>query len=324
MLMHFWLRNLLRLTVVAGIGFSASCASRPSSSYRKVDLAAPDVRTEIAAESQRLQEEGRPRSDAEKIAQRVVSRRVIGAEKERRAREVVPLVAALEDLGRARGCWAFTATVRSERDGHASVAVERYDPFQPVERAWTLVSLDGRAPDAEQQAAFRRRKAAAMKPGRRLFQPRPDAERVERSALLAEFRVEESSEGATRFEFVHGATNAATEQLGGFRETFVVNRPDGTLRSKQHGSIGPSVVAAGVLTIEHYESSIEYVKVDAALPPFPSRTTQRYRSRRIGSAPSEVATETTYSDYRRVTCYDDRFQVNIGLPSLSDLDPASR
>ena len=50
--------------------------------------------------------------------------------------------------------YAFTRTVRSERvEGGKTTQrteVERYDPTRPSERRWTLISIDGRPPSADE------------------------------------------------------------------------------------------------------------------------------------------------------------------------------
>jgi hypothetical protein len=37
-----------------------------------------------------------------------------------------------------------------------------------------------------------------------------------------------------------------------------------------------------------------------------------------------IQSEIVYSDYRRVKCYDDRFEVNVGAPEMIDFLPTSK
>ena len=56
--------------------------------------------------------------------------------------------------------YAYTRTVRTEsieRDKtEERVIVERWDPAKPLEQRWTLLSIDGRPPDAEQLKNYRK------------------------------------------------------------------------------------------------------------------------------------------------------------------------
>ena len=54
--------------------------------------------------------------------------------------------------------YAYTRTVRTEQIGgdktEASVLIERWDPTKPAEQRWTLVSVDGRPPTAEEMKSY--------------------------------------------------------------------------------------------------------------------------------------------------------------------------
>jgi hypothetical protein len=56
--------------------------------------------------------------------------------------------------------YAYTRTVRTEAFEGAkkeeSVLVDRWDPAKPLEQRWTLVSVDGKPPDADQLKLFRK------------------------------------------------------------------------------------------------------------------------------------------------------------------------
>jgi hypothetical protein len=63
---------------------------------------------------------------------------------------------------------AFTRTTRSEMRGGGEekprVVVERFDPSRPAGQRWTLVSIDGQAPDAKQLKDYAKRSAKAYVP----------------------------------------------------------------------------------------------------------------------------------------------------------------
>jgi hypothetical protein len=56
--------------------------------------------------------------------------------------------------------YAYTRTVRTEAiEGdkkEESVLVDRWDPAQPLDQRWTLISVDGKPPDADQLKLFRK------------------------------------------------------------------------------------------------------------------------------------------------------------------------
>lgn len=69
-----------------------------------------------------------------------------------------------------RNQWAFTQFVREfDGDRIAEERVERYDPSQPGERRWRLVSVNGKLPTAERREAWQKRKMKKrLNPGKSL------------------------------------------------------------------------------------------------------------------------------------------------------------
>jgi len=64
--------------------------------------------------------------------------------------------------------FAWTRTTRTEQRGGKAVEtqtiVERYDPSRPADRRWTLSSIDGRAPTADEAAKYARSRADTVVP----------------------------------------------------------------------------------------------------------------------------------------------------------------
>src|SRR4051812_30964546 len=111
------LRPFLRLlSLAAPLLLFTGCLSRPTVAYRQVNTETPEFKAAVAQEKARLQTEGQSASDAEKSAIRKVTAQTIIAEKARRTHDVTPLVEALTDLERPRGCWAFTVTTLRSDD----------------------------------------------------------------------------------------------------------------------------------------------------------------------------------------------------------------
>ena len=79
----------------------------------------------------------------------------------------------------------------------------------------------------------------------------------------------------------------------------------------------------GAVKFDHFESAADFAVVDSDVPPFVRHTTLRYHVQAFGVDSGEIESETDYSDYRRVTCYNDRFEVNVGIPQMLDVVPES-
>lgn len=157
----FWRLGLLGL----GVFFLSACTF-PKATYRNVDQTTPAFRQAVALETEKLQARGQSASDAEKAATKVVTKRAIQEEKTKRTVQVTPLVEVMSALEKPRGCWAYTATTTTRKDGKETVKVERYDPFQPEERLWTLLTLNGKTPDETEQASYRERRLRSWKKAR--------------------------------------------------------------------------------------------------------------------------------------------------------------
>ena len=76
-------------------------------------------------------------------------------------------------LAQAKGLsadeYAFTRTTRTDQTTNGKterkVAVEKFDPSKPAEARWTLVSVDGAAPSADDLNSFRKGTAKRRVPG---------------------------------------------------------------------------------------------------------------------------------------------------------------
>jgi hypothetical protein len=66
---------------------------------------------------------------------------------------------AVDNWMGARDQWAFTQRAVEYDNGKAHERVERYDPAQPLEARWTLLTIDAQKPTPEQHAAWAKKKA---------------------------------------------------------------------------------------------------------------------------------------------------------------------
>jgi hypothetical protein len=78
----------------------------------------------------------------------------------------------------------------------------------------------------------------------------------------------------------------------------------------------------GTTQVDYFDANTEFAVVDPAIAAFPTRSTVRYRLHLFGVDHGDIEIKTTYTDYQRVKCYDDRFEVQIGTPQLQDFLPA--
>jgi hypothetical protein len=295
----------------------------PTASYRKVDQSSPAFKEAVAHETQVQQDKGLSAGEAEKTATQLVTKQVIKAEKERRLEQAAPLVRALTALEQPVGCWAYTVTSTKHQDGKTTVEVERYDPFQPENRLWTLVSRDGVPPDEPAQADYRKTKLRASKKSLFTFKPRSTAsERVERATIFDDFEcISSDSSRQTTFNFSQGKRKVPMlSSMDGFHHTYVVENATGTL-SRQTAAMGAASLLGGTVKVDHFEAITDYALVALSLPPFVARTHVRFRGNFYGKDTGEIELEAVYTDFRKVKCYEDRFETRIGTPELQDFLP---
>src|SRR3954468_657697 len=74
------------------------------------------------------------------------------------AAETSLLERAVENWLGERDHWAVTQRAVEWDDNKPHERLERYDPSKPGDGRWTLLALDGKAPTAEQQAAWAKKK----------------------------------------------------------------------------------------------------------------------------------------------------------------------
>jgi hypothetical protein len=319
-------RSLARLyyTIVPIlVGISLAGCQFPQPSYRKIDRESVAFKDAVADERQRLMAAGATDRKADKLASQRVETAFVKAEATRRDQSVAPLVRVLERFAQPRGCWAYTLTTTRHAQGKVTVDIERFDPFQPEETLWTLLTRDGVAPDAVQQSAYRQRKLRAWKAQQERLAKRkvPEAEGASLSARYSDFAVIEEADGSA-FVFTRNRGHIALlGDVPGFRRTYVLNRDGTEILRETLIQIGPASALAGSVKADHFESTTHYAVVDPILPPFPSKATALFRMRVLGKDSGDVQVETIYSDYRRVKCYDDRFEVKIGPAEMIDFAP---
>lgn len=223
----------------------------------------------------------------------------------------VPLAIALQQLMKDEGHWAFTQTTQIfDRDGQpeGGLQVERYDPSQPEEEQWTLLLRKGEPPTERQVRSWRRKKAKEMRRreektlGEVLDFNRAQVTREDAQAFVYEIPLKQSA--SRRFpaeKFVAFMTvDRAGQQLAHF-----------SLKARE------SFRMVGVAKVEKIEIEAEFAKVEAPYAAQPSVITASGTGKilffRVGGS-----AHVTWTDFKRVTPYNDRFVVELGELKVLD------
>lgn len=154
---------------------------------------------------------------------------------------------------------------------------------------------------------------------RREKEEKSESERARTQILYSDFTaVPAAEERATAYTLNYGEIQVPL--VGAFppmRWTYVVGE-NGAVQREHTEILAPFKGFGGAVIIETSTTTTEYVSVDAAVAPFVSRRHEVSRYRQFGVI-GEVEILTEYSDYRRVKCFDDRFEVRIGDMRTKDI-----
>ena len=304
-------------------GMLAGC-SMPKAAYRQVDHETPAFKAAVAQETEHQQAAGKSKAAAEKIATNKTDARFAQNEKDRRLALTAPLIQAMEALEKPRGCWAYTVTTTVRQDGQLTLTdVVRYDPFQPEEKIWTLVSRNGAAPDEVTQADFRAKRLKAWhKDLERQAKARlTDSELVRWNALSTQFEAPVTTpDSATTFTFHREPVKMlGLADIPPSDETFTVDHA--TLVRRTSAFTNPGSALAGTMTMDYEDSALDYAVIDPAVPPFVVKRVAHWRIRFLGKDSGAMERVEVYTDYHRVKCYDDRFETRIGTPNVMEFAP---
>jgi len=316
---------LFRSVSAAILLLCAGCVSAPPPAYRQIDRKSDTYQEALAHEVEQQIANGKSKSEAQNGAEKQVDQQFVKAEKKRRTELVKPLQEALAALERPAGCWACTVTtttITAKQTSKRLVQVERFDPFQPENRLWTLVSVNGVAPDEKKQQSYRHAKLRNWKNEQKKQSARkPPSEYVRTSAILHEFSCAQSElTNQATYTFERGPfhmTGVADE--AGRLEVYTVDTPSRSIIRHYRKALGPTSLLG--IRIEEDERSTDYIIVDPTLPPFVAKTTFRLRGKYLGADFGLTEVEAVYSDYCKVKCYDDRFEVKAGELSVLEILP---
>jgi len=223
----------------------------------------------------------------------------------------LPLAVALQKLMKDDGHWAYTQSTQIfDRDGRpeGGLQVERYDPSRPEEEQWTLLLRKGEPPTDRQVRSWRRKKEKELR--RREEKPLGEvldfarAQVTREDALEVVYEVPLRKSASRRFpaeKFVAYMTvDRAGQQLVHF-----------SLKARE------SFRMVGVAKVEKVEIEAKFATVAAPHPAQPSVITASGTGKilffRVGGS-----AQVTWTDFKRVTPYNDRFVVELGELKVLD------
>ncbi len=227
-----------------------------------------------------------------------------------RAEVPAPLAAALKKLVADDGRWAYTQTVNKfDRKGRPDgVQVERFDPSLPEEEQWRLLSRDGRPVTDQAQRTFQRKKDREMRRREeKSLGEVIDFERAQAVTTTAEeivYEVPLQKDASRRFPEEKFTVFMTVQPERETLEHFV-------LRARE------AFRMVGVARIDKVEIDARFQSVEAAFVPQPSVITASGAGRvlffRVGGS-----AEITWTDFKRVKPYKDRFVVEFGELKVLD------
>lgn len=219
---------------------------------------------------------------------------------------VPPLLdAAVKKLQADENRWAFTQTTqvydrKGEREDGATV--ERFDPSQPPDAQWTLLQIEGREPTAREERSWRKRKEREMK--------RREEKSLGEVMDLENAREVERYDGQVVFEvpLQPGASRRLPSEK--FAVLMSVNETGETLQEFMLKTTD-SFRALGVAKVDRIEIKADFASIDPQYVPQPRRIVATGTGRLL-FFPFGATAEITWSDFKRVKPYDERFEVRIG------------
>ncbi|MFI5357312.1 MAG: hypothetical protein ACHQ4G_08255 [Opitutales bacterium] len=215
------------------------------------------------------------------------------------------LDAAVAKLQADEDHWAYTRTMQEfDRAGlpKGGPTVERFDPSQPYAAQWSLAQWKGHAPSAGEQRAWARRKEREIK--------RREEKTLGEVMDFAQARAIEERGPNTVFEIplLPGASKRWPAEK--FVVHAVVDRARAILQGFTLQNRTP-FRTMGVARVDTIEIQARFRLIDERYAPQPDFA-RAQGAGRILFFPVGAAAELTWTDYRRVTPYNDRFEVKIG------------
>lgn len=190
-----------------------------------------------------------------------------------------------------RDHWAFTQRAVEYDDGKPRERLERYDPSRPGAGRWTLLAIDGRAPTAEEHAAWARKKF--RKERRKFDSPIGDYFDFREARVVAE------TPAAIEFEVPLRRDKNWLFQTDKVRVIVTINKETRALEHLRASVREPVKVLLGLARITAGRVDLSFLNFSDAAEPGPE-TTQPTGTARVSVSKLGERVEFTWSDFKRV------------------------
>lgn len=222
-----------------------------------------------------------------------------------------PLRAAVSKAGRDLGRWAFTVhTISRDRKGRVTEdTVARHDPSQHYDAQWTLLKKDGKDATASQVTKHRKQRAKLEKNRKSL------GELLE----LQQARLVEDAPGApAALTYLVPVSKEGNERFPVDKVEVLVRVHAGRQELESiELRLRAAVRAAVVAKVKRAGAVLHFDRVQPGFSPALTRI-KADLSASVALIPVEQHTEQTRTEFKRVTPYDERFNVQIGTLKAID------
>lgn len=201
------------------------------------------------------------------------------------------LESAVERWLGERDHWAFTQKAVEYDDGKPRERLERYDPSRPGNARWTLLAIDGRAPTAEEHAAWARKK---FRKDRRKFDT-PLGDYFD----FREARVAAETADNIEFEVPLRRDKNWLFQTDKVRVVVTINKETRALVHLRASVREPVKVLLGLARITAGRVDLSFLNFSDEAEPGPE-TTQPTGTARLSVSKLGERVEFTWSDFKRV------------------------
>ena len=201
--------------------------------------------------------------------------------------------------------WAYTQRQRvRDRTKPVVERVERYDPSQPDDQQWQLLEIDGKAPTADEIAAWRRRKGKEVK--RRNERPLADYFDFDHATVAGE------TAESVRYDVPLHKEAYRRVPLDKIQVSVTVNKARRELESLAAGLKDPFRMALGAAKVTDFGLDIHFRTIDAKYASQPDLIKASGSARVVFFFKISGDAEMTWSDFKRVKPFKERFDVKIG------------
>ncbi|MBA4135983.1 MAG: hypothetical protein C0518_01550 [Opitutus sp.] len=213
-----------------------------------------------------------------------------------------PLAAALRKFGRDAGRWAYTQKfAQLDKEGKVKESwVARFDPSQHYDVQWTLMEEDGQPATERQLKKFRKQRAKLAK----------DRKTLGELLLVQQAVVAFESTNELVYEVPLKLEESSRFPPEKFQVFVTIDRRKEILKLVDV-KLRENVRVAGVVNVKNADARLEFATVmpehDPALVAMSGGGTASLLFITVGARAESLRT-----DFRRVTPYDERFNVKLG------------